>query len=154
MPTAGAEKPADPKGNRTPLHLDRTVVITMDSQTAGVPTGTDKLMELERIDGIVIKFLRNRIATIDRYSYHKHMRLVYECCQHTVTASLHTWCACGRKPNSGRGGSCYSYLQIHGNDNRRYKIKQSVVKCNGLLYAVPSFNLAKIRRKGSVQFFN
>lgn len=70
MTTAGAEKPADPKGNRTPLHLDRAVVITMDSQTAGVPTGTGKLMELERIDGIVIKFLRNRIVIIDRYSYH------------------------------------------------------------------------------------
>ena len=88
MPTAGAEEPADSKGNRTTLHLDRAVVVTVDSQTAGVPTGTGKLVKLKRNDGIVIKFLRNRIATIDRYSYHKHMRLVYECCRHTVPASL------------------------------------------------------------------
>ena len=46
--------------------LDGTVVVTVDSQTTGVTTGTDQLVELEIKDGFIIKILRNRVAYIDR----------------------------------------------------------------------------------------
>ncbi len=51
------------------------VIVTVDGETSGMPAGTGKLVKLEGINHIIINFLRNRIAIIDRYSYHKHERL-------------------------------------------------------------------------------
>lgn len=56
-PTLAAYDPADVKVQKRVPMFDRTVIVTMDCQTAGVATGTDKLMELEIVNGFIIKIL-------------------------------------------------------------------------------------------------
>ena len=107
-----ADDPADMNSQVRVARFHSTVIVTVNSEASGMPAGTGKLMELERIYHIIIKFLRKRIAKIDRYSYHKHVCWVYECFLTRVFASLPIHrCLCDRKPNFGRRGSCHICLQ-------------------------------------------
>ena len=77
--TLTADNPADTQTESGVAGFDGAAVVAMDGQTTGAPAGAGKLVKLERIDHVIINFLRNRIAKIDRQSYHKHVRWVYEC---------------------------------------------------------------------------
>ena len=77
--TTATKQAAHPKPYRGSIRFYEAVIITMYGQTPGMTAGTGQLVKLNRINTIVIKFLRNMIAIIDRYSYHKRMRVVYEC---------------------------------------------------------------------------
>ena len=70
-----AYDPADMETQATVPGFHGPVIVTVDGETSGMPAGTGKLVKLEGINHIIINFLRNRIAIIDRYSYHKHERL-------------------------------------------------------------------------------
>ena len=61
-----ADNPADAKAEAGVAGFDCAAVVTVDGQTAGAPAGTGKPVELKRIDHVIINFLRNRIAKIDR----------------------------------------------------------------------------------------
>ena len=65
-PALAAKNSADAKAQTGVSAFDRTFIVTMDGETAGVPTGTDQLVELKVINGFIIKILRNRVAYIDR----------------------------------------------------------------------------------------
>ena len=78
-PTFTADNSADMKLYIRIPGLHSAIIVPMNGQTTRVATGTGEPVELERINHIIIKVLRNRIAKIDRYSYHKHERWVYEC---------------------------------------------------------------------------
>lgn len=65
-PTFAAYDPADAQTQTGVGTFHGTVIVTMNGQTPGVSTGTDKLMELKVINGFIIKILRNRVAYIDR----------------------------------------------------------------------------------------
>lgn len=65
-PTFAAYDPADVQTQTGVSGFNRTVIVPMDGQTSGVATGTDQLVELEVINGFIIKMLRNRVAYIDR----------------------------------------------------------------------------------------
>ena len=107
-----ADDTADMKPQVTVPGFHGSVIVTVNSETSRMPAGTGESVELEGIYHIIINFLRNRIAKIDRYSYHKHVCWVYECFLTRVFASLPIHrCLCDRKPNFGRGGSCHVYLQ-------------------------------------------
>lgn len=58
--------PADVQTQTRVSRFNRTVIVTMDGQTSGVSAGTDQPVELEVINGFIIKILRNRVAYIDR----------------------------------------------------------------------------------------
>lgn len=73
MTTAATEQAADSERDLSAIRFYKTVVIAMNSQAAGMSTGAGKLMKLEGKDDIIVKFLRYRVATIDRYSYHKYV---------------------------------------------------------------------------------
>lgn len=63
MTALAAEDPADMQGSVFPIFPDRAVIVTMDGQTGGMGTaGTGELVELERIDDIIIIFLREGVA--------------------------------------------------------------------------------------------
>ena len=62
----GADDPADVQTQTGVSVFDRAVIVTMDGETGRVPAGTDQLVELEIINGFIIKILRNRVAYIDR----------------------------------------------------------------------------------------
>jgi hypothetical protein len=74
-----ADEAADMKTQVTVSGFHGPVIVTVNSEASRMSAGTGESVELERIDYIIINFLRNRIAKIDRYSYHKHKRWVYEC---------------------------------------------------------------------------
>lgn len=64
-PAFTAYDPADAQSQTGIPAFHGTVIVTMDGQTAGVSTGTDQLVELEVINGFIIKILRNRVTYID-----------------------------------------------------------------------------------------
>lgn len=66
MSTFGADDPADAKPQTGVLAFNRAVIITVDGETARMPTATDQPVELEIINGFIIKILGNRVAYIDR----------------------------------------------------------------------------------------
>ena len=53
----GADDPADVQTQTGVLMFNRAVIVTMDGKTAGVSAGTDQLVELEIINGFIIKIL-------------------------------------------------------------------------------------------------
>lgn len=71
---ATADNSTNAKCYEQTVYFAGSVIITMDCQTTGMSAGTSKLVEVNGMNSIIIKILRNSIATIDRYSYHKHMR--------------------------------------------------------------------------------
>ena len=74
-----ADDPADMETQVRVARFHSTVIVTVNGKATGMSARTGKPVELEGIYHIIINFLRNRIAKIDRYSYHKHERWVYEC---------------------------------------------------------------------------
>ena len=107
-----ADDPADMEPQVTVPGFHGPVIVTVNGKATGMSAGTGKPVELEGIYHIIINFLRNRIAKIDRYSYHKHVCWVNECFLTRVFESLPIHrCLCDRKPNFGRGGSCHVCLQ-------------------------------------------
>lgn len=91
VPTLTADDPADMETQVTVPGFHGPVIVTVNGETAGMSTGTGKSVELEGIYHIIINFLRNRIAKIDRYSYHKNVRWVYECfLTQSVCIAAHT----------------------------------------------------------------
>ena len=74
-----ADDTADMKPQVRVSEFHCPVIVTMNGKATGMTAGTGKPVEWEGIYHIIINFLRNRIAKIDRYSYHKHKRWVYEC---------------------------------------------------------------------------
>lgn len=71
-----ADDPADMEPQVRFTGFDGAVIVTVNRETSGMAAGTGESVELEGIYHIIINFLRNRIAKIDRYSYHKHKRWV------------------------------------------------------------------------------
>lgn len=65
-PTLAAYDPADAQTQTGVPTFNRPVIVPMDGQAARVTTGTDQPVELEIINGFIIKNLRNRVAYIDR----------------------------------------------------------------------------------------
>ena len=86
-----ADDTADMKPQVTVPEFHCPVIVTVNGKATGMTAGTGKPVELEGIYHIIINFLRNRIAKIDRYSYHKHERWVYECfLAQSVCIAAHT----------------------------------------------------------------
>lgn len=52
-----AYDPADAQPQTGVTTFNRTVIVTMDGQAAGLATGTDQAVELEIINGFIIKIL-------------------------------------------------------------------------------------------------
>ena len=52
-----AKDPADAKTQTGVSIFHRTVIVPMDGQTSGVSAGTDQSVELEIINGFIIKIL-------------------------------------------------------------------------------------------------
>ena len=71
-----ADDTADMKPQVTIPGFHCPVIVTVNGKATGMTAGTGKHVKLEGIYHIIINFLRNRIAKIDRYSYHKHERWV------------------------------------------------------------------------------
>ncbi len=68
-----APHPADADAYGRSAGFYGAVVVTMDGKTAGVLAGAGKSVKRKALDRTIIKFLRNSIAIINRYSYHKHV---------------------------------------------------------------------------------
>lgn len=56
--TAAASDATDRQTDNALRGLNRTLIISMDRETARVSTGTSELVELEMKDQIIINFLR------------------------------------------------------------------------------------------------
>lgn len=56
-PTFAAYDPTDVQTQTRVSGFNRTVIVTMDGQTARMSTGADQLVELEIINGFIIKIL-------------------------------------------------------------------------------------------------
>jgi len=86
-----ADDPADMETQVRVARFHSAVIVTVNGEASGMSAGTGEPVELEGIYNIIINFLRNRIAKIDRYSYHKHERWVYECfLAQSVCIAAHT----------------------------------------------------------------
>ena len=66
VPAFTADDPAETKPQVTASGFHGPIIVTMNGETTGMPTGTDKLMKLELTNGFIIKILRNRVSYIDR----------------------------------------------------------------------------------------
>ena len=89
--TSLADDPADMEKQVTIPGFHGSVIVTVNGKASGMTAGTGKPVELKGIYHIIINFLRNRIAKIDRYSYHKHMRWLYKCfLTQSVCIAAHT----------------------------------------------------------------
>ena len=66
MSALAAEYPADAETDNGVPRFDRTFIVPMDGKAAGMTAGTDQLVELQGMNHIIVNFLRNRIAKIDR----------------------------------------------------------------------------------------
>ena len=70
----GTLYPADPEGMDAVWTEDSSFIIAMNRQAGGMPTRTVKLLELEGINGRIVKILRKLIEIFDRNEYHGLVR--------------------------------------------------------------------------------
>ena len=66
MSAAGTNDSTDAKTQNSFRCFNRTVIITVDRKTAGMPTGTGQSVELETGNKIIIKIWCNGVVFFDK----------------------------------------------------------------------------------------
>lgn len=73
VPACRTEDAGNPKEDDAVSHPDFTEICTIPDEGTGKSAGTRDLVKVQRIDGLIIKILRNRVVKIHFNSYHNRV---------------------------------------------------------------------------------
>lgn len=73
MPACCTENTCNPKKDDMISHPDFTLISAIPDERTGESTGTGDLVQVQRIDGFIVKILRNRVVKIRFNSYHNRV---------------------------------------------------------------------------------
>ena len=132
MPARFTVYPNDRKCKNLVCKLDVPFVRTITDETTGMTTGTGNEVQVERIDRIIIKILRNKVVVFCLNCYHKHG------CSVNIS---YVWVKAEVKLWSGRFLLFHYTVTKQYDNTRSLRIKQSDGKYIRFHYAGTSFIL-------------